>query len=77
MKSDRAVLMMAASVTTTLPSCSSVVMETGLAPVGCSTSISLVEPSGMTVYGNPSAALKKQREGTDPVYMEVIGGFAR
>ena len=39
--------------------------------------MALVEPTGMTVYGSPSAALKKQLEGADPVYMEVIGGFAR
>ena len=39
--------------------------------------MALVEPTGMTVYGNPSAALRKQLEGADPVYMEVMGGFAR
>lgn len=37
----------------------------------------LVEPTGMTVYGSPSAALKKELEGAGPVYMDVIGGFAR
>jgi quinol monooxygenase YgiN len=39
--------------------------------------MALVAPTGMTVYGGPSAALKKQLAGADPVYMEVIGGFAR
>jgi quinol monooxygenase YgiN len=39
--------------------------------------MALVEPTGMTVYGSPSAALKKELEGADPVYMEVYGGFAR
>jgi quinol monooxygenase YgiN len=39
--------------------------------------MALVEPTGMTVYGSPGAALKKELEGADPVYREVIGGFAR
>ena len=39
--------------------------------------MALVEPAGMIVYGSPSAALKKQLEGASPVYMDVIGGFAR
>jgi quinol monooxygenase YgiN len=39
--------------------------------------MALVEPTGMIVYGSPSAALKKQLEGAGPVYMNVIGGFAR
>lgn len=39
--------------------------------------MALVEPTGMTVYGSPSAALRKQLEGADPVYMGVMGGFAR
>jgi quinol monooxygenase YgiN len=39
--------------------------------------LALVEPTGMTVYGSPSAALRKQLEGADPVYMGVMGGFAR
>jgi quinol monooxygenase YgiN len=39
--------------------------------------MALVEPTGMTVYGSPSAALKKELVGADPVYMDVIGGFAR
>jgi quinol monooxygenase YgiN len=39
--------------------------------------MALVEPTGMTVYGSPSAVLRKQLEGADPVYRGVIGGFAR
>ena len=39
--------------------------------------MTLVEPAGMTVHGSPSAALKKQLEGASPVYMDVVGGFAR
>jgi quinol monooxygenase YgiN len=39
--------------------------------------MALVEPAGMTVYGSPSAALKTKLAGANPVYMEVIGGFAR
>jgi quinol monooxygenase YgiN len=39
--------------------------------------MALVQPAGMIVYGSPSAALKKKLEGADPVYMDVIGGFAR
>jgi quinol monooxygenase YgiN len=39
--------------------------------------MALVTPTGMTVYGNPSAALRKELEGANPVYMAVIGGFAR
>jgi quinol monooxygenase YgiN len=37
----------------------------------------LVEPTGMTVYGDPSEALKDQLAGAGPEYMQVIGGFAR
>ena len=39
--------------------------------------MALVEPTGMTVYGSPSAALIKELEGANPVYNRVIGGFAR
>jgi quinol monooxygenase YgiN len=39
--------------------------------------MALVEPTGMTVYGSPGAALKKELAGAGPVYMQVIGGFAR
>jgi quinol monooxygenase YgiN len=39
--------------------------------------MALVEPTGMTVYGSPSAALKKTLAGAAPVYMAVIGGFSR
>jgi quinol monooxygenase YgiN len=39
--------------------------------------MALVEPTGMTVYGSPSAVLKKELAGANPVYMDVIGGFAR
>jgi quinol monooxygenase YgiN len=39
--------------------------------------MALVEPTGMTVYGSPSAALREELQGADPAYMEVIGGFAR
>jgi quinol monooxygenase YgiN len=39
--------------------------------------MALVEPTGMTVYGSPSAALKKTLAGADPAYMAVIGGFSR
>jgi quinol monooxygenase YgiN len=39
--------------------------------------MALVEPAGMTVYGNPSPALKKELAGSEPVYMHGIGGFAR
>jgi len=39
--------------------------------------MALVEPTGMTVYGSPSVALRKQLEGAEPVYRGVIGGFAR
>lgn len=39
--------------------------------------MALVEPTGMTVYGSPSAALKNELVGADPLYMDVIGGFAR
>jgi len=39
--------------------------------------MALVEPTGMTVYGSPSVALRKQLEGAGPVYRGVIGGFAR
>jgi len=39
--------------------------------------MTLVEPTGMTVYGSPSAALKKELAGAKPVYNRVIGGFAR
>ena len=39
--------------------------------------MALVKPTGIMVYGSPSAALKKVLEGANPVYMEVIGGFAR
>jgi len=39
--------------------------------------MALVEPTGMTVYGSPSAALKKELAGAKPVYRAVIGGFAR
>ena len=39
--------------------------------------MALVEPTGMTVYGSPSAALKKELAGAKPVYSAVIGGFAR
>ncbi|MEX3007303.1 putative quinol monooxygenase [Hoeflea sp. TYP-13] len=37
----------------------------------------LVEPTGMVVFGEPSAALKKELEGADPVYMQPAGGFVR
>jgi quinol monooxygenase YgiN len=39
--------------------------------------MALVEPTGMTIYGSPGAALKKELEGAKPVYREVFGGFAR
>jgi len=39
--------------------------------------MALVEPTGMTIYGSPSVALKKELEGAKPVYREVLGGFAR
>jgi len=39
--------------------------------------MALVEPTGMTIYGSPSAALRKELEGAKPVYSTVIGGFAR
>lgn len=39
--------------------------------------MALVTPTGMTVYGDPNAALKKDLEGAKPVYQAVIGGFAR
>lgn len=39
--------------------------------------MALVQPTGMTIYGNPSAALRKELEGAKPVYRDVIGGFAR
>jgi quinol monooxygenase YgiN len=39
--------------------------------------MALVEPTGMTVYGSPSAALKKELEGAKPIYSAVLGGFAR
>ena len=39
--------------------------------------MAFVEPTGMTVYGSPSAALKKELEGAKPVYRAVLGGFAR
>jgi len=37
----------------------------------------LVEPAGMTVYGEPSPELREKLAGANPVYMDVIGGFAR
>lgn len=37
----------------------------------------LVEPTGMTVFGSPSEALKKELSGVAPVYMHKAGGFAR
>jgi quinol monooxygenase YgiN len=39
--------------------------------------MALVEPAGMTVYGDPSPELKDKLASADPVYMDVIGGFAR
>jgi quinol monooxygenase YgiN len=39
--------------------------------------MALVEPTGMTIYGNTSAALKKELAGAEPTYMTVIGGFIR
>jgi quinol monooxygenase YgiN len=39
--------------------------------------MALVEPTGMTVYGSPSAELKKELAGVGPAYLRVIGGFAR
>jgi quinol monooxygenase YgiN len=39
--------------------------------------MALVMSTGMTVYGSPSAALKKELAGADPRYMEVLGGFSR
>jgi hypothetical protein len=39
--------------------------------------MALVEPTGMTVYGSLSAALRQELAGIGPVYMQVIGGFAR
>jgi quinol monooxygenase YgiN len=39
--------------------------------------MALVKPTGITVYGSPNAALKKELAGAGAVYMGVIGGFAR
>jgi len=39
--------------------------------------MALVQPTGMTIYGNPSAALRKELAGAKPVYQDVIGGFTR
>ncbi len=39
--------------------------------------LALVEPTGLTVYGKPSAALKEELAEANPVYMDVIGGFAK
>ena len=39
--------------------------------------MALVEPTGMTVYGSPSAALKESLAGADPEYRAVIGGYVR
>lgn len=37
----------------------------------------LVDPTGMVVFGTPSAALKKELEGANPIYMQPAGGFVR
>lgn len=37
----------------------------------------LVDPTGMTVFGSPSEALKKELSGVAPVYMHKAGGFVR
>ncbi len=37
----------------------------------------LVDPTGMTVFGYPSEALKKELSGVAPVYMHKAGGFVR
>lgn len=39
--------------------------------------MALVEPTGMTVYGEPSEALRKELSGADPVYMHEVAGFNR
>lgn len=37
----------------------------------------MIEPKGMIVYGNASAALRKELAGANPVYMELVDGFSR
>ena len=63
--SQRAVLTKAASRTSVLPPCSSTVIETGLAPVGCSTSISLMRPGRdlgkARAPGSPAAGRRSRR----------------
>ena len=39
--------------------------------------LSVVTPTRLTVYGNPSDEAKKALSGFGPVYMEPMGGFAR
>lgn len=39
--------------------------------------MALVDPTGMVVFGNPSAALKEELAGIGPVFMRQAGGFVR
>ena len=39
--------------------------------------MSVLQPTGMTVYGNPNEAARKALKGAGGVFMTSIGGFSR
>jgi len=39
--------------------------------------MTLVEPEGMVVFGDPGAKLRQELAGAEPVYMHAAGGFER